>query len=335
LIYTIESIRHVHLEISSFCNARCPLCPRNFYGYPFNDGYVEHNMSLAEAKQIFEPNFIQQLDELYINGNFGDAIMNPETVSIVKYFQEYNSKLKIRISTNAGARNKQFWKDLAKLGTEIHFCIDGLEDTHSLYRQNTKYKTVLNNAKIFIAAGGHAVWKMIKFDHNQHQIDQARALSTQLQFKKFNLVDNGRNQGPVFDKNKKLVHVMGQVQTVNFDKLFWSRTNNEVLLEDITPGRVPLPIVCAVKKSKSLYVSSTGEIYPCCFLGFNPKNYGHGNYHAAANSQLAPLIDKNNALKYSLRECISWFNQVENTWNIPTFEQGRLIICNDVCGQKQ
>ena len=26
---------------------------------------------------------------------------------------------------------------------------------------------------------------------------------------------------------------------------------------------------------------------------------------------------------------------LEESWNIPTFEQGRLVICNDVCGQNQ
>ena len=49
-----SNIQHLHLEISSKCNARCPLCPRNFFGYPFNDGYVEHDMTLDEAKQILE-----------------------------------------------------------------------------------------------------------------------------------------------------------------------------------------------------------------------------------------------------------------------------------------
>jgi hypothetical protein len=64
-----------------------------------------------------------------------------------------------------------------------------------------------------------------------------------------------------------------------------------------------------------------------------PNSYGAGQYHEAANAQLIPLIAKNNALKYSLEECVNWFTQVEKSWNIPTFEQGRLVICNDVCGQ--
>lgn len=334
-MYTIDNVQHVHLEISSFCNARCPLCPRNFYGYPYNDGYVEHNMTLSEAQKIFAPTFIQQLTEIYINGNFGDAVMNPDTVEIVQYFRSNNANLKIRISTNGGARDQKFWKDLANLNVEIVFCIDGLEDTHHLYRQNTKYKTVLKNAKTFISAGGYAVWKMIKFDHNLHQIAEAKVQSELDGFQQFTAVDHGRNQGPVFDKNKKLVHVMGTPVSTDFTSLLKSRKFDQVLLEDITPGKVESPISCRVKKDKSLYISSTGDIYPCCFLGFNPQSYGHGGYHEAANAQVRPLMQKNNALKYALSECIAWFEHIEATWKIPTFETGRLVICNDVCGQKQ
>lgn len=332
-MYNIEDIRHVHLEISSLCNASCPLCPRNFYGYDYNDGYVEHNMTLAEAKQIFEPEFIKQLEKIIINGNFGDAVMNPETPDIVEYFRSCSSTVEISISTNGGARDQAFWSKLANLRTKVFFCIDGLEDTHSLYRQNTVYSTVLKNADIFIRADGYAVWKMIKFDHNRHQQARAEILSQQLGFKQFQLIDHGRNQAPVFDKNKKLTHTIGTPVIVDFDTLYRTRTQDDVLLEDIVHGRTVKPIQCQVKKQKSIYVSSTGDVYPCGYLGFSPKTYGHGHYHQAANAQFKDLVKENNALEYDLAHCIAWFDSIEKTWSIPTFEAGRLVICNDVCGQ--
>ena len=333
-MYNLADIRHLHLEISSLCNAACPLCPRNFYGYEFNDGYIERNMTLTEAKKIFQPEFVQQLDEIYVNGNFGDAVMNPETTDIIEYFRSCSARLEISISTNAGARDRRYWETLANLRTKVIFCIDGLEDTHSLYRQNTLYSTVIRNANIFIEAGGHAVWKMIDFDHNQHQQAMAKTLSQQMGFKQFQLVDHGRNQAPVFDKNKQLSHQIGNPVIVEFDQLWKSRTQDKVLLEDIMSDSIPKNIQCQVKKQKSIYISSTGDVYPCCFLGFNPKTYGHGNYHEAANAQFRDLIQENNALEYSLEHCIGWFNSIEKTWTIPTFDTGRLIICNDVCGTK-
>lgn len=334
-MYSISDIRHVHLEISSRCNAACPLCPRNFYGYPYNDGYVEHDMTLGEAQKIFPIQFLSQLNEVYVNGNFGDIVMNSQALDILTYFRGANPDLNIVISTNGGARDNSFWKALARLGAQVLFCIDGLEDTHSLYRQNTLYATVIKNAMTFISAGGQAVWKMIEFDHNEHQRMRARELSQQLGFQEFRLVNHGRDQAPVYNSTGQLTHVIGQPKNTDFKVLFHSRKTDEVLLEDIVPGRQIKAIGCQVQKNRSIYVSSTGDVYPCCFLGFNPREYGHGNYHQAANAQVKNILKENNALENDLEYCIQWFASVEKSWKIPAFEQGRLVICNDVCGQSQ
>jgi sulfatase maturation enzyme AslB (radical SAM superfamily) len=241
------------------------------------------------------------------------------------------------MSTNAGARDRKYWEKLADLNVKVMFCIDGLEDTHSLYRQNTLYSTVIKNAKIFIDAGGQAVWKMIRFDHNQHQIDQCRLMSQHLGFVDFRLVDDGRNTAPVFDRTGKLTHVLGNYTGErNFELLLHSKKNDHILLEDIIPGRKPAEsVVCETKQLKSIYISATGDVSPCCYTGFYPRTYGHGQYHQAANAQLIPLLSKNNALEYPLHECIEWFKSVENSWKISDYDQGRLVICDDNCGQKQ
>ena len=80
---------------------------------------------------MFPREFIQRLSEILINGNYGDIVMNPESLDIIEYFRGLNSKLHIPISTNGAARDKQFWQRLAELDTKIYFCLDGLEDTHS------------------------------------------------------------------------------------------------------------------------------------------------------------------------------------------------------------
>jgi hypothetical protein len=73
-------------------------------------------------------------------------------------------------------------------------------------------------------------------------------------------------------------------------------------------------------------------VYPCCYTGFSTKTFGRGEYNTAVNAQIAPLIGNNNALEYSLEECISWFNHVEESWAKDSFENGRLVVCNDKCG---
>jgi len=325
-----HDIKRIHLEISSLCNARCPLCPRNFHGYPYNDGYIERNLTLQDVKHIFQPTFIKQLTGIMINGNFGDCVMNTETPDIIEYFKTHSPNIKIDVSTNGGARPKQFWQRLAELDVHVLFALDGLADTHSIYRQDTVYETVLKNAKTFIEAGGQATWKMIPFDHNQHQIEACQELSKQLGFSDFILTDQGRDTGVAVDKKGKVVNVLGKPKKINFEQLLQSKKTDEVVLEDLNP--VVKNITCEVKKSKSIYVTSTGEVYPCCYTGFYPRTYGHGQYYEVVNQQLRDIIKPNNALETSLQESITWFDSVEESWNKSNFKQGRLLICNDVCG---
>jgi MoaA/NifB/PqqE/SkfB family radical SAM enzyme len=329
-----KDIRDVHLEISTLCNASCPWCPRNFWGYPYNGGYPELYLTLDQSKKIFTKEFLNQLDSIRINGNYGDIVMNPEGADITEWFRGSNPSLKITISTNGGARDQKFWKKLAQQGAHVGFALDGMEDTHHLYRQNTVYATVLKNAKIFIDAGGHAIWQMICFDHNKHQIDACKAMSQDLGFRQFCLVDDGRDTAPVFDRHGRLRHVLGDYQgETKFKVLFHKKKTDQVLLEDIVTDRViKSKITCETKKLKSIYIAANGDVSPCCYTGFYPKTYGHGQYHQAANAQLSPLMVKNNALEYTLEECIKWFTDVEESWKIDSYSQGRLVICDDKCG---
>lgn len=329
-----STIREVHLELSTICNAACPLCPRNFRGHPYNDGYPELNFTLENARTIFKPAFLTQLDKIWINGNYGDIVMNPEAVDIVRYFREHNQNLIIEISTNGSARNAEFWKSLAKLDTHVFFCLDGLEDTHHLYRQNTKWSTIIKNAKTYIAAGGKATWKFVKFDHNIHQLEECKQLSKDLKFINFQTVDHGRNIGPVFDKHGNHTHNIGKYSgPTEFKILFYKKKTDEVLLEDIVNTRTPKKSVsCYSINKSSIYIAANGEVSPCCWTGFYPATYGSGEYLQATNSQLKPLLERNNALVYSLEECVQWFSAVKQAWTKDTYQAGRLVVCDDNCG---
>lgn len=330
MIYNYKDIRGVHLEISSLCNAECPLCPRNFFSYPLNNGYKEHAMTIDEAKKIFPSEFVGRLDNLHINGNFGDLVMCPDAVDIVKWFRQNNPKMKISASTNGGARNVEFWQELAKLDCRIVFCLDGLKDTHSIYRRNTVFETVIKNAKTFISAGGRADWKFIVFDHNKHQINEARILSQQLGFVHFELVDHGRNQGPIFDHKKELVGYLGtQDHKKNFDQVY-SDYFVKTTLDDL-PAPKRNPIICKVKQDKSVYVNSLGEVYPCCWLGFNPKTFGKVSHFEITNSQIKSIISDNDALEHPLEHTIKWFDRVSESWNKKTYQEGLLFSCNHYC----
>lgn len=327
-----DEIKTVEIEASSHCNAACPLCPRNVFGYPYNNGYTPTHLTLEQIKFIFEERFVKQLTDIVFEGNLGDPLMNPELTDIVAYFKTINSAITIKVFTNASLGTSKIWEKLASLKVTVVFAIDGLEDTHILYRRKTSWVKIIENAKLFISKGGNACWKMIRFDHNQHQIDACREMAYELGFKRFELVDHGRNAGPVFDNDGNLEYVLGNWQgETSLAKIMDTIQNGDILIEDIS-DKPKTDINCMAIENQSIYVSAIGEVYPCCFMGFNPTTFGHGTWHQPVNSQIKDLLKKNNALKYKLSECIEWFETIPSKWKLETFEKGKLIICNQHCG---
>lgn len=328
LIY--KDIRSVHLEISTRCNAACPECPRNFHGVDVIDSYPVCDMSLQQAEKIFTPEFLKQLNHILINGNYGDFITAQDGLRIVEYFKTINPNLQIEISTNASGR-PSWWSRLGELKTKVYFRLDGLKDTHHLYRQYTDFDLIINNARKFIASGGHAVWAFISFKHNQHQINEAKRLSQELGFKEFNLVDAGRNTGPVFKRDGTYSHGLGNYTgSQNFDELYTQHLHyvdkpEITILHTEHPNR---KIDCYAKKQQEIYITANGEVYPCCWLGFYPMNET-GN---PSNMQLRPIINNNNALEHGIESTIAWFNGIEQSWSLDSVAKGKIYTCNETCG---
>jgi MoaA/NifB/PqqE/SkfB family radical SAM enzyme len=325
-----NEIQKVHLEISTRCNAACPLCPRNLHGVEIIEDYPLCDMSLPEVKQIFSVAFLQQLNQFLINGNLGDFVTARDGLAIVQYLRESAPDLEIIISTNASAK-PNIWATLAQLKVIIQFDLDGLADTHSLYRQYTDWDLVINNARQFINAGGYAIWKMIKFDHNQHQIEDCRNLANEYGFAEFDVVDQGRDSGPVFNRNNEYTHTIGTTDMplnfVDLNNRFKTFRDDTWSYNEYIP--VPKAVECGAKRDGSIYVAANGEVYPCCFTGFYPKQMRkHGN------AQLSTLVGENNALEYGLEHSIEWFNVFPTGWAQSTYESGSIAVCNLACGVK-
>ena len=318
------------IEPSTHCNAKCPLCPRNLFGNNKVDlGYTKRHMTLDEIKTIFpDRNFLDQLEVIILSGNLGDPLMNPHILDIVDYLA-----VDTFLITNGSLRNDAFWRDprLIKY-CDVGFGIDGLEDTHSRYRRGTDYNKIMHNARTFIEAGGRATWKMIPFDHNEHQIEECRQLAKDMGFGKFELTDDGRKHGPVFDDEGNLEDILGtEVDRTNFK--FYSNLvkYGKVLLEDLDD--VPQPYIdCKAIKGSSIYINALGKVYPCCWMGFEPGSYGRGRWHEPVNKQITAIERHNDALQYPLEECIEWFSEVQKSWLKETFAEGRLVACNAACG---
>jgi MoaA/NifB/PqqE/SkfB family radical SAM enzyme len=109
-----------------------------------------------------------------------------------------------------------------------------------LYRKNVKYNKVIENATAFIQAGGRAQWNFIVFKHNEHQVEAARQLAQSMGFKWFRA------------KVSKRPTVAGLEYPVNFGTDYRKKSGY---------------INCISKKENSIFISATGTVSACCWLG--------------------------------------------------------------------
>lgn len=326
-----HDIRLVHLELTTRCNARCPMCMRNYRGTEWNGGYPDAELTLAQIQSLLPRDFLAQLTELKINGNFGDFSLAKDAREILGYLLE---TVPVTAETNGSTRSPDWWASLARPDLVIVFGIDGLEDTHHLYRQDTHWKKIIDNAKAYIDAGGRAIWKMIEFDHNRHQIDQCQQLARSLGFAEFYTINQGRDNGPVFDRKGNFSHWLGtpwsnihpQSGPMIEDHITWFRPGTAIpWIKDES-----VEINCRHIEQKEIYIAANGEISPCCYLGTFPTMMKH-----PGNAQVAELVNDNNGLVHGIEHAIKWFNRVEKSWQQPDIKSGRLYTCIATCGITQ
>lgn len=258
-------IKRIHVEASSFCNARCPLCPRNLYGYKVDGVYPEVHLNVEKFKDILSK--FPDIINVNFNGNLGDPMMNPNIIELIRLISCSKS-----ITTNGSIGTKNTWIELAKSNVNVVFSIDGLEDTNHLYRQDVAWQKVMERVNWFISAGGLATWKFIVFKHNAHQINQAKLLSKALGFKNFLLEDHGRNYGPVLDKKGNITHWIlpadDSLTPKPYDVSAGIKRYKETR-HNFFPKEKIYNITCEHEKLQSIYVNAQGLIGPCCYQGFD------------------------------------------------------------------
>lgn len=320
-MYKLDEIKYLHFEVTSKCQASCPMCARNIWGGEDNPWLPINEVSLEQFRSWFPTSFIRQLENLSMCGNYGDPIIAKDTLEILKYVRSINRDVSITVNTNGSARNDSWWIELVEvLGDkgDVHFGIDGLADTHSLYRKGTSFEQVIKNASTFIENGGSAVWDMLVFEHNQHQVEECDKMAYDLGFDLFVVKHTSRFQESsmtVLDKQGRELYKLKPSSD--------SKRINLRMIED-SPS---CEINCKVKSQKNLYVDAQGNVFPCCWIGsivyqapispsridYKTRNIEHLNLN---NTTLDEIFDS------------GYFEQIENTW-----KDRPLTECSRQCGK--
>jgi len=317
-MYKFENIRDVHLELTSKCQARCPMCPRRINGGILNPLITLNEITLEQFKEWFSVDFIKHLDSLFMCGNLGDPIIAQDCLEIFQYIKKINPIIQLSMHTNGSARSVQWWEQMAYTKVRVIFGIDGLVDTHRLYRIDTNYNKIIENATAFIKAGGHAEWHMLIFHHNEHQIDECQQLSQQMGFKYFQIKHTTR----FVDGKFHVLNDQGKTTNILYPTEKSKQMTGKVTqyLSDVIPT-----IQCKAQKYKQIYVSADGTVSPCCWLDFNwilPKQDTRIDYM----DKIGVFPNLNNT---SLENVFAsnFFNDIERTWTSDCLKE-----CSKQCG---
>jgi sulfatase maturation enzyme AslB (radical SAM superfamily) len=180
------------------------------------------------------------------------------------------------LHSNGGARNKEFWQDLAKLDVRVTFAIDGLEDTNHMYRRNVKWNKLMENVESYLEAGGRATWEMLIFKHNEHQVDKCRELSQQLGFKNFNSKQSARwsdfDSDGVWrdlDTIKSGEYVLEKSTMLKAPDIGEGGNSQKVQIDKDNVNRKKIKCYAhqVDKDFVEIYLAVNGDISPCCWLG--------------------------------------------------------------------
>jgi len=341
-MFNFLNLQTIHLEITNRCQASCPMCARNIHGGLKNPLIKNNDWRYSDFTNILTSQVLEQIKTFYFCGNFGDPIINADLPKMCEYARNVNPHIKVIIHTNGSAKDTKWWNDIAKklpIDHNIVFAIDGLKDTHHIYRIGTNYNTIIENAKSFINSGGNAEWCFIKFKHNEHQVEEAESIAKQLKFKKFTVKNSSRfianDKFPVLDKRGKEIYNLfppsdNKIKFITKDII----DNYKLIVENTS-------IDCFVEKHKEVYIDTYKHLYPCCYLGSVPYTYIENDFALEVRKEIKKqhneFIDFMggynfiNTLNNTIERIMA--SQQWNLFNKKYFIENKMITCVRTCGK--
>jgi len=371
MMYNIPQIGRLHIELTSRCNASCPACSRNLAGGPTTPNLQITELTLQDIKNFFPVNFAKNIIGINFCGNVGDPGMALDLLPILDYFQTSSEKfIAQQIRTNGGMRKPDFWRELGKFFANVPkspntthafyqpcvvFSVDGLEDTNHIYRRGVRWDRLFANMEAYASTGAFGIWEWLIFEHNQHQVEEARKIAEKLGFhfvvknpmgfNEYQGVLEGMN---VYSKDGTYEY---SIYPANFKgkrnefpeghKVDFTHHVNETIPQ-LTEFSSNLGKSSGIKckslenLAQEIYVSATGHLLPCCFLGGVFGQFSSTYSRWQFNSKIQEMgIDKIDLRKNTIYEILlgpHFSKFFADGWNAASVETGRLLYCVEMCG---
>lgn len=279
-----SDIRNIHFEISNFCNAACPECPRelrrneSYHKDYFNTDFLPLDL----IKERINRQIVPHLHSVNMCGCWGDPLTHPNLVEICDYLVTEFPNITLQIHSNGGLRQADYYVELEKVlrpAYDYRFVwgLDGLADTNEIYRVGVEWQRVVENYQAFNQAGGKSIWQFIVFPWNQHQIDAAKEQAKKEKFIEFHLKISFRDQKVKDSLPKEFQHNKNETSKYEQKSSHTSIKYSKWLGQpskgfDNFDIETKLQVKCLSQKRHGIFIMANGTMWPCNELG-NPEGW--------------------------------------------------------------
>lgn len=307
-------VRSFNMEITNRCTLGCPECSRT------GNAWVLDNLTqlpVEMLQRLFPVSERRWLEGIKINlcGTYGDCIYHTRFHDVIAHLKA--AGLRVMIETNGSHRPIPWWEKTCSLlddGDAVTFSVDGLEDTNHIYRINSRWSDIVA-AMTYCAPRVFVSWKFIVFRHNEHQIEEAKALAQRLGVRDITFKKSARfrdGDDPLKPRNADYIGV------VNRNRRVIREVRKSGLPEAELDAQVNVRPNCL--SGKGLAITALGYLYPCttCETSDTTSWFYRNREHF-------------NLRKHSIREVLAspkW-RELEAMWRRPSTAPGS---CVHTCG---
>ncbi|PIN72863.1 hypothetical protein COV22_02105, partial [Candidatus Woesearchaeota archaeon CG10_big_fil_rev_8_21_14_0_10_47_5] len=194
---------YFQVEVTNFCNLRCPACPAAIKRY--------HRKPRCLKLDVFKK-FIDQAGDylVYLSmWGIGEPLMHPDFCSMVEY--AHKKGVLVVTSTNGHYLTPELSERLVKSGIDtVVISVDGAtQEIYEKYRVGGNLEQVKAGIRNLVAAKSRLKSKtplvnmrFIVMSHNENQLNDIKALAADLKADVFSL----RSFGPIFIDDSGIEH---------------------------------------------------------------------------------------------------------------------------------